>query len=138
MTTWVKLGTAYKNLLSSKFTMRPDGYLFVPIKYDDEVNVFIGVKIIGETYEMAVEDMRNEDDWELAPLPARASGRLAPALFVSYGGRGMFYKYYSITTELFESKEAAENHQKGRSFYYFVKWPASESLWVNVPVEEKL
>lgn len=63
------------------------------------------------------------EDWS----PPKKTVRMAPALNKFIGT-----ERYFITSDIFKDEESAKNSLG----VYFIKWPASESMFVDVPVEE--
>lgn len=72
---------------------------------------------IGEIFDLG---------WKLY-TPPKKTVRMAPALNKFIGT-----ERYFITSDIFKDEESAKNSLG----VYFIKWPASESMFVDVPVEE--
>ena len=97
---------------------------FIPLGFSQNNKYVIGENTNGDGDEWA----SNIDEWEFYEEPKKkVIKRLAPAV-IDNDGRGDF----SITHVLYESEECARQSY-GK---FFVKWPASESMFIDVEVEE--
>lgn len=83
-------------------------------------------ELLGEDEAGCIRFPVNCDNWFPYEEPKKkVIKRMAPAL--CYNG----LEYY-ITQDLYESEEAAKKNCPN----HFIKFPASESLWVEIEVEE--
>lgn len=99
------------------------GY-FIPLGFNQNKTLVIGETSDGYGDHWYVW----HEDWVLLEEPKKkVIKRLAPAV-IDNDGRGDF----SITHVLYESEECARQSY-GK---FFVKWPASDNMFIDVEVEE--
>ncbi len=84
-----------------------------------------------DVYQVAhnIESVKQEDFEEYIPEKINKTIRMAPALVKIRSGE------YEITSLLFKSGEAAIQQSNWDS-NIFIQWPASENLWIEVPIQE--
>lgn len=100
---------------------------------------FLTITAVGETNFLAKDSNEYEGCWSkkyfervwLPYTPPKKTVRMAPALIALNKIRGGIM--YKVTNEIYPSLEKAKD---GERHFVFLKWPASENLWVDVPVEE--
>lgn len=100
-----------------------DEDFFIPLGF----NPFISGKVVGVGPYGKVDHWGTNNCWIPYEEPKKkVIKRMAPALFAAASGK------YLVSTTMFQSEEAA----RAEIVYKFIKWPASEAMFVELEVEE--
>lgn len=104
----------------------------------------VGLKyvIVGSEDGLDMDVFDNDDNWEFYEEPEESKKnvkRMAPALFILQRLTKDCWlinsdKFY-FSSQLYASAEEARE-DSDRLCYGFVKWPANETSWVEVEIEE--
>jgi len=126
---WFEEGKVYRRKDSGKYCrfIKEEGRA-PKIEYsrtpDFKSSHTIRVTLLADWIEEAFE--------EYVPKPKTI--RMAPALIILYelNLEGIEETEYSLTDKLFRSEDEAKRYLESA----FIKWPASDNLWVDVPIQE--
>jgi len=104
------------------------GY-FIPLGFNQNKTLVIGETAdgYGDSWDVCHED------WVLFEEPKKkVIKRLAPALIWAKSNIVIKDEWYCLSPHLYETYEEAKKYQGP----YFVKWPASYNMFIDVEVEE--
>lgn len=121
---WVIPGKKYALICWNNLTK-----YFQPEKFNFQIGFWEGFQRHGGRSPFTVSwSMNNQKDW----IKYKPTVRMAPALIKILSN--LYGKIeFNVTDIIFDSEEKAREYYNSK----FVKWPASENLFVDVPVEEK-
>lgn len=110
----------------------PEDYKWLKVLYVGKESFFCEAEN-GTQFAFPLKSYFGLNNWELyeEPVKKKKIVRMAPALF-KYG-----YGIYEITDTLYENADSARINMEFAMGQFFVKWPASDTMWVEVEVDDE-